>query len=156
MLISLILLYLYNHWLVRMEWHPAGWSVCLPLLIFPCTIKSRSSLLAPAHPGGTGKRVVKLLWLSDRTNCYVIRKEFTESLYIKEYRTPLSPRWPLIGLLRDFTREHGSSQAWKWSTTDVDCCFLIRVTLQNSVTLTLKQQRRRPADQPPPPAAAAV
>ena len=27
----------------------SGWSVCLPLLIFPCTIKSRSSLLAPAH-----------------------------------------------------------------------------------------------------------
>jgi len=31
------------------------------LLIFPCTIKSRSSLLAPAHPGGPGKRVVKRL-----------------------------------------------------------------------------------------------
>jgi len=25
----------------------------------PCTIKSRSSLLAPAHPGGPGKRAVK-------------------------------------------------------------------------------------------------
>jgi len=35
-----------------MEWHPAGWSVCLPLFICPCTMKSRSSLLAPAHPGG--------------------------------------------------------------------------------------------------------
>jgi len=45
-----------EHWLVRMEWRPAVWSVCLPLLIFPCTIKSRSSLLAPAHPGGPGKR----------------------------------------------------------------------------------------------------
>jgi len=33
----------------------------LPLLIFPCTIKSRSSLLAPAHPGGPGKRAVKRL-----------------------------------------------------------------------------------------------
>jgi len=44
-----------GHWLVRMEWRPAGWSVCLPLLIFPCTIKSRSSLLAPAYPGGPGK-----------------------------------------------------------------------------------------------------
>jgi len=44
-----------EHWLVRMEWHPAGWSVCLPLLVFPCTIKSRSSLLASAHPGGPGK-----------------------------------------------------------------------------------------------------
>ena len=50
------------HWLVRMEWRPAGWSVCLPLLIFPCTIKSRSFLLAPAHPGGHGKRDVKRLW----------------------------------------------------------------------------------------------
>jgi len=50
-----------GHWLVRMEWRPAGWSVCLPLLILPCTIKSRSSLLAPAHPGGPGKRAVKQL-----------------------------------------------------------------------------------------------
>jgi len=47
-----------GYWLVRMQWRPAGWSVCLPLLIFPCTIKSRSSLLAPAHPGGPGKRAV--------------------------------------------------------------------------------------------------
>ena len=45
-----------------MEWHPAIWSVCLPLFIFPCTIKSRGSLLAPAHPGGPGKRGVKRLW----------------------------------------------------------------------------------------------
>ena len=30
--------------------------MCLPLLIFPCTIKSRSSLLAPAHLGGPGKK----------------------------------------------------------------------------------------------------
>jgi len=33
--------------------------MCLPLLIFPCTIKSRSSLLASAHPGGPGNRAVK-------------------------------------------------------------------------------------------------
>jgi len=51
-----------GHWLVRMEWRPSGWSVCLSLLIFPCTIKSRSSLLAPAHPGGPRKRAVKRLW----------------------------------------------------------------------------------------------
>jgi len=49
-------------WLVQTEWHPAGRSVCLPLSIFPCTIKSRSSLLASAHPGGPGKRAVKQLW----------------------------------------------------------------------------------------------
>jgi len=51
-----------GHWLVRMEWRPAGWSVCLPLLIFSCTIKSRGSLLAPAHMGGPRKRAVKQLW----------------------------------------------------------------------------------------------
>ena len=55
-----------GHWLVRMEWRPAGWSggwsVCLPLLIFLCTMKSRSSLLAPAHPGGPRKRAIKRLW----------------------------------------------------------------------------------------------
>jgi len=47
-----------GQWLVRMEWLPAGLSVCQPLLIFPCTIKPRSSLLAPAHPGGPRKRAV--------------------------------------------------------------------------------------------------
>jgi len=50
-----------GHWLVRIEWRPAGWCVCLPLLIFPCTIKSRSSLMAPAHPDGPGKRAIKRL-----------------------------------------------------------------------------------------------
>jgi len=51
-----------GYWLVRMEWRPARWSVCLPLLIFPRTLKFRSSLLAPARPGGPGKRAVKRLW----------------------------------------------------------------------------------------------
>jgi len=51
-----------GHWLVQMEWRPAGWSVYLPLLILPCTMKSRSSLLAPAYPGVPGKRAVKRLW----------------------------------------------------------------------------------------------
>jgi len=31
----------------------------------PCTIKSRSSLLAPAHPGGPGKTAVRRLWCGD-------------------------------------------------------------------------------------------
>ena len=45
----------------------SGWSGtqldgrCLPLLIFPCTTKSRSTLLAPAHPGSPGKRVIKMV-----------------------------------------------------------------------------------------------
>ena len=50
-----------GQWLFQMEWRPAGLSVCLPLLIFPCTTGSRSSLLAPAHPCGPGKRAVKRL-----------------------------------------------------------------------------------------------
>jgi len=50
-----------GHWLVRLECRPAGWLVCLPLLISPCTIKSSSSLLAPAHLGGPRKRAVKRL-----------------------------------------------------------------------------------------------
>jgi len=46
----------------------SGWSGaqpdgrCLLLLIFPCTRKSRSFLLAPAHPGDPAKRAVKW-WL---------------------------------------------------------------------------------------------
>jgi len=48
-----------GHWLVRMEWRPDGWSMCLSLLIFPCTIMSRSSLLAPVHPGWSRKKGCK-------------------------------------------------------------------------------------------------
>jgi len=52
--------------------------VCLPLLVFPCTIKSRSSLLAPAHPGGPGKGLLNscgggvcdLLFLGDNMSPY--------------------------------------------------------------------------------------
>ena len=33
------------------------------MLVFPCTIKSRSSLLVPAHPGGPEKRAVKRLYV---------------------------------------------------------------------------------------------
>ena len=50
-----------GHWLIRKEWRPAGWSMCLPLLIFPYTIKSRSSLLALAHPGAPGKMGRKMV-----------------------------------------------------------------------------------------------
>jgi len=52
-----------GHCLVQVKWCSAGWSVCLVLLIFPCTIKSRGSLLAPAHPGGPGRKtVVVVVW----------------------------------------------------------------------------------------------
>ena len=50
-----------GHWLVRMEWYPAGWLVSASVNL-PLRHKSRSSLLAPAQPGGPGKRAVKWLW----------------------------------------------------------------------------------------------
>ena len=49
-----------GHWLVRMEWHQAGWSVCVSLNL-PLHHKVQKFLLAPAHPGGPGKRVVKMV-----------------------------------------------------------------------------------------------
>ena len=42
-------------------------------------------------------------------------------LCIKEYRTPLSPRRPVIGSSRDFTRELGSSRLTSMKTVDVRC-----------------------------------
>ena len=56
------------------ECHPPGLSVCLPLVILTNIIKSRRSfLLAPAHPGGPGKRDVKWLWywcISSFNGCF--------------------------------------------------------------------------------------
>ena len=43
-----------GHWLVRI----VAPSRMVGVLIFPCTIKSRSSLLAPAHPEKRCKMVV--------------------------------------------------------------------------------------------------
>jgi len=60
-------------WLVQLEWRRAGWSVWLPLLIFPCTIKSRSSLLAPAHPGGHRKRAVKRMQCIKYCNAFIFK-----------------------------------------------------------------------------------
>jgi len=61
-----------QHWLVRMEWCLAGWSVYLPLLIFPCTIKSRSSLLGLAHWVVLEKKAAKQLWYY----CYICLAAF--------------------------------------------------------------------------------
>jgi len=50
-----------GHWLVCTEWHPAGWLVHLPLLIFPCTIKSKSSVwhrLTQVVPEKKGRKTV--------------------------------------------------------------------------------------------------
>jgi len=50
-----------GHWLARMEWCPAGFCVSASVNL-PLHHKSRSYLLALAHPGGPGKRAVKRLW----------------------------------------------------------------------------------------------
>jgi len=83
-----------GHCLVWMEWRPSGWSVCLPLLIFPCTIKSRSSLLAPAHPGGPGKKdrktvVVWWWWCYKMDECLCI-------LYCCLYDMFCDSRWTIL------------------------------------------------------------
>jgi len=67
-----------GHWLVQMEWRPDGWSLCLPLLIFPCTTKSRSSLLSPADLDDPGKRAVKRLWCG----CVVVSQFLLDLLVI--------------------------------------------------------------------------
>jgi len=66
---------------------PAGLSVSLPLLIFPCTIKSRSSLLAPAHPGGPGSRArpqngCGVWWCFTTKNADVRGQVFSFSSYL--------------------------------------------------------------------------
>jgi len=55
-----------GHWLVRMEWRPAGWSVCLPLLIFPCTTKSKfsSGTGSPGWPRKNGCKTVVVVFPS--------------------------------------------------------------------------------------------
>jgi len=68
-----------GHWLVQMEWRPAGLTVCLPLLIFPSTIKSWSSLLAPAHPGSPRKSAVKRLWCGGGINLITWKLQITDS-----------------------------------------------------------------------------
>jgi len=54
--------------------------VCLPLLIFPCTIKSRSSLLAPAQPGWSQKKGRKTVVV-----CGTVEISFVELEYIEFY-----------------------------------------------------------------------
>jgi len=44
-----------------MEWRPARWLVSASVNL-PLHHKVQFSLLAPAHPGGPGKRAVKWLW----------------------------------------------------------------------------------------------
>jgi len=127
------------HWLVRTEWLPAGWSMCLPLLISPCTIKSRSSLHAPAHPGGPRKRAVKWLWflvsfLKKVHVNKVYRRPFMISLLStgivctnarKSYLIILEP--VANQTLRMSFKAYHTSPAWSvqppWNFIENDCLF---------------------------------
>ena len=80
-----------GHCLIRMEWRPAGWSVCLPLLIFPCTTKSRSSL-APAHPGGPRKMVVVVLWCHVSSFCDILMQQIWVVRLNSQHKGHLSSR----------------------------------------------------------------
>jgi len=45
-----------GHWLVQMEWRPVGWSVCLPLLIFPLHHKVQKFSSGTGSPGWSWKK----------------------------------------------------------------------------------------------------
>jgi len=95
-----------GHWLlVRMEWRPSRWSVCLPLLIFPCTINSRSSLLALAHPGGPGKRAVKRLCCG--VVLYANIQPLIRSKQVSKWRARVTWSWlVVVGAVSD--------DGWGW------------------------------------------
>jgi len=60
--------------------------MCLPLLIFPCPIKSRNSLLASADPGDSGKRAIKRLCVCVVCNClYLVPLPRYYQLFPKNY-----------------------------------------------------------------------
>jgi len=44
-----------GHWLVRMEWHPAGWSVCLPVNL-PLHHKVQKFSSGTGSPGWSQKK----------------------------------------------------------------------------------------------------
>jgi len=71
------------------------------LLIFLCTIKSRSSLLAPAHPGGPGKRAIKRLW------CGVV----VVHAYIQEHISIFN-EWILLQVCLVWTTCDGVTACW--------------------------------------------
>ena len=135
-----------GHWLVRMEWCPARWSVCLPLLISPCTIKSRSSLLAPAHPGGLRKKAAKQLCvrvtlLQQSAFCQRLSKlfckffTFCSSLVFfdtfAQYQT--FKKKTSFNTMQGFRR---TSVRWKNLTTLARCLCLMPTMIHNNVLLT--------------------
>jgi len=99
-----------GQWLVRMEWRQGKWSVCLPLLIIRCTIKSRSSLLAPAH------RVVPEKGPQNRCVCVLILL-LQVLLLLVWFNSPFPgmsflPRLPPLSWKRTFWTKWHYYQVW--------------------------------------------
>ena len=82
--------------------------MCLPLLIFPCTIKYRSSVLAPAHPGGPGKTgrktVVAVVWCGKSAATKFPKGLLSRSKIVSTRSTPPPP--PYTTVSRPFSRDH--------------------------------------------------
>jgi len=60
-----------------------GFSTMSCLRTLPCTVKTRGSLLAPAHPGGPGKRAVKQLWCGGGVS--FLKIQFAWSRQLSQY-----------------------------------------------------------------------
>jgi len=68
-----------------MEWRPAGWSVCLPLLISPCTIKSRNSSGTPGWSWKKDRKTVVVWWYGS----YAISASPTSKVLVEASRVPV-------------------------------------------------------------------
>ena len=75
-----------GHWLVRMEWRWAGWSVCLPLFIFPCTMKFRRFSSCTYSPGWSrkkGRKTVVVWWCVYSTSVDYLGAWFVVEMYVE-------------------------------------------------------------------------
>ena len=129
-----------------MEWRPAGWSVCLPLSIFPCTVQSRSSLLALAHLGGPGKRAVNRLWcvvaVYKHAMSHSMRTEdmTVEVRYVRRWVSVVcfSFHW-MIAAVWAVMRVWG----WEWRLSELFCVVLSTTVVINTRTRRVSSCRRR-------------
>jgi len=79
-----------GHWLVRIKWRPAGWSVCLPLLIFHKVQKFSSGTGSPGWSWKKGRKVVVVLMVTinitkSENNCLSVAASFGLILFIVLY-----------------------------------------------------------------------
>jgi len=118
-----------RHWLVWMEWRPARWSVCLPLLISPCNIKSRSFSTGTGSPGLSRKRAVKRLCmcvcvqlLNIGSGCPKYSEELRK-IYSSDYVRELEQRNKVSYIL--FATRNTFCETWylprSWVHYDRDC-----------------------------------